>query len=60
MYVFSTSPVLSGVFAQQSKQKAGPINQLISMLNDKAADQTPLETAKQALLDAKEQMSLHL
>lgn len=59
MYVFSTSPVLSGVFAQQSKQKAGPINQLISRLNDKAADQTPLETAKQALLDAKAKLDQH-
>lgn len=59
MYVFSTSPALSGVFAEQSKQKAGPINQLISMLNDKAEGQTPLETAKQALLDAKAKLDEH-
>ena len=59
MYVSSTSPALNGVFAQQSKQKAGPINQLVSMLNDKAEGQSPLETAKQALLDAKAKLDEH-
>ena len=59
MYVFSTSPALNGVFTQGSKQKAGSINQLVSMLNDKAGDQSPLEAAKQALLDAKSKLDEH-
>ena len=37
---------------QRSAQQATPMAQLISMLNDKAEDQSPLDAAKQALLDA--------
>ena len=44
---------------QRSAQQATPMAQLVSMLNDKAEDQSPLEAAKQALLDAKTKLDEH-
>lgn len=44
---------------QKSAQQATPMAQLVSMLNDKAEDQSPLEAAKQALLDAKAKLDEH-
>ena len=44
---------------QKAAQQATPMAQLVSMLNDKAGDQSPLETAKQALLDAKSKLDEH-
>lgn len=53
MHVYLNSPLLFGAFAQQIAQNAGPSNQLVLMLNEKAENQSPLETAQQALLNAK-------
>ena len=44
---------------QRSTQQATPMAQLVSMLNDKAEGQSPLEAAKQALLDAKAKLDEH-
>ena len=44
---------------QKAAQQAMPMAQLVSMLNDKAGDMSPLETAKQALLDAKSKLDEH-
>ena len=44
---------------QRSVQQATPMAQLVSMLNDKAEDQSPLEAAQQALLDAKAKLDEH-
>ena len=43
---------------QRSAQQATPMAQLVSMLNDKA-ERSPLEAAKQALLDAKTKLDEH-
>lgn len=44
---------------QKSAQQATPMAQIMSMLNDKAKDQSPLEAAKQALFDAKTKLDEH-
>lgn len=44
---------------QKSAQQATPTAQLVSVLNDKAEDQSPLEAAKQALLNAKDKLDEH-
>lgn len=51
MYV-TNFPNFYNIHQKQSQQTA-PVDQLVSMLNDKSKGQSPLETAKQALLDAK-------
>ncbi|NCE65607.1 hypothetical protein D1159_13715 [Pseudoflavonifractor sp. 524-17] len=44
---------------QKQAQQSAPMDQLVSMLNDKAERQSPLEAAKQALLDAKTKLDGH-
>lgn len=59
MYASSIFSARNGAFAQQGTQKAGPTNQLVSMLNEKLEGASPLEAAKQALLDAKAKLDEH-
>ena len=44
---------------QKPAQQATPMAQIMSMLNDKAKDSSPLEAAKQALFDAKAKLDEH-
>jgi len=44
---------------QRQAQQTAPMDQLASMLNDKAENQSPLEAAKQALLNAKAKLDEH-
>lgn len=50
MYVSLNSPAL----AQQAAQSANPAGRLADMMNEKAGEQSPLEAAKQALLNVAE------
>ncbi len=51
-------PNFYNIYQKQTQQPA-PVDQLVSMLNDKAEGQSPLEAAKQALLDAKAKLDEH-
>lgn len=44
---------------QKQVQQTAPMGRLVSMLNGKAGGQSPLEAAKQALLDAKTKLDEH-
>ncbi len=44
---------------QKQAQQTTPMDRLVSMLNDRSEGQSPLEAAKQALLDAKARLDEH-